>query len=133
MFNNYVFNHSAGNNTDATFQITGLTPGAAYDVYLYAGFSNAGNLSTTLITGGTETSFPTTGIFNSGNTVLYVVSANGSGDINGTMGSGVQIFAGLTVAPVAVPEPSSMILAGCAAMGLACMIQRRRCAPRRSI
>ena len=117
LFSDYVFNNSAGNTGNATFTISGLTALARYDVYLYAGFANVANLSNTTIAGGTVTAFSNTGIFTSTNTRLYVVTADGSGNITGTMGANTNILAGFTLA--SVPEPSSVVLL---TLGIAGMI-----------
>ncbi len=126
LFNDYMFNNSAGNAGNTNFTISGLVPGASYDVYLYAGFANAASfLANTSITGGTLTSFANTGIFTSGgNTDLWTVHANGSGDINGVMGSGVNILAGVTLFST-VPEPSTGLLAGCSLLGFL-LLRRKR-------
>ena len=126
LFNDYMFNNSAGNSGNTPFTISGLTAGAQYDVYLYAGFQNASFLANTAITGGTETSFANHGIYTSGgNTVLWVATANGSGDISGVMGAGTNILAGLTIASP-VPEPSSAVLFGLSTLGF--LLLRRKLA-----
>jgi len=127
LFNDYVFNHSAGNSSNVSFTISGLTPLAAYDVYLYAGFGDIGHLAATSITGGTATAFTPTGIFTAANTVLYAVAADGSGNILGTMGAGTNILAGVTVASP-VPEPSSALLFSLGALVLVAFGARRRSA-----
>jgi hypothetical protein len=120
LLSDYVFNHSAGNSTNASFTLSDLTPGAIYDVYLYHSSD-----SSIAITGGTLTPATLSGIYNSGNTALFVVNADGSGHITGTMGGGLNVLNGLSVFSTA-PEPSSFVLCGLGAIGMFIVVRRRR-------
>jgi hypothetical protein len=130
LFNDYVFNNSAGNGSNVNFTISGLTPFSTDNVYLYAGFAAVSGLAQTTVTGGTLTAFTATGNFDASDTILFVATANSLGEIFGTMGSGTNTLAGFTVAGVGVqdvPEPSSLVaLAGLCGIGLVGLVWRRR-------
>jgi hypothetical protein len=81
---------------------------------------NVSFLSDTTITGGTVVPFVTNGVFTPGNTIEYTVTASPAGTIGGTLGSGTQIFAGLTIT---VPEPASL---GFLSLGGLALVSRRR-------
>jgi hypothetical protein len=120
LFSDYVFNNSAGNTSNASFTLTGLKPGALYDVYLYHSSD-----SSIAITGGTPTAATLSGIYNTGNTALFVVNADGLGHIAGTMGGGLNVLNGLSIFSTA-PEPSTVALMSVALAGLAWTASRRR-------
>jgi hypothetical protein len=127
LFDDYLFNNSGANASNATFTISGLAPGSAYSLYLYAGFADTGHFPNVSVSGGTATPFSATGIFSSSNTELFTGVADGSGDITGTLGAGVNILAGFSLVGTEVPEPGSIVaLVGLCGMGLVGVAIRRR-------
>ena len=80
LFGDYIFNHSAGNNSNVTVTIGGMFPGHTYNLYLYTG-------QTLSVTDGTPVAFTPTGIFNYGNTQEFSVTPT-SGSIVVTLGAG---------------------------------------------
>jgi len=112
----------------ATIELTGLTAGATYNLYLYS--ENGGynsNLTTftfgtakTVSNGGSEASF-----VNGGNYVEFTLVANGLGDITGTENNAVN---GLQVqfvsAPVGAPEPASLATMSLVGMALLMFCKR---------
>ncbi len=135
LFNDYVFNNSAGNGSTANFTISGLAPNSPYQLYLYAGFANAVNLGGATVTGGTFQSFtqPMGSIYTAGNTELFTGTTNAAGDITGTLGdnpnyaAGTNVLAGFSLDATAVPEPGSVVaIIGLCGMGLFGVAIRRR-------
>ena len=114
----YVFNHSAGNNVNATLTITGLTPGAAYNLYFYTDTVNQAapgtNLPHLTVAGASAGTYASSGIYkdyasNGGNTLYFPSTiANGSGNFVVTMGASTNVLSGFTISQV--PEPSSVVL-----------------------
>ncbi|MGC9259749.1 MAG: PEP-CTERM sorting domain-containing protein [Phycisphaerae bacterium] len=129
---------SPGDSTAESLTISGLTPGAAYDVYFY-GSKNSGAAST--LTFGSTTVTTDGNVVNAATpfdaadqghewNVIDGLVANGSGDIVGnvgtTSGAGYAAVNGFQV--VAVPEPGSagLLAAGAIGVGLLGMGMKRR-------
>ncbi len=151
LLDSYLFLAGATSTTPATtdgFTISGLTPGAQYDLYLYASdgglangqgaaftvngvsFGQTGSKTTT--SSATSTTIPTSDLG-----ISYVegtTTADASGDIavsftyntvsptNGGIFNGFQL-----VGPSTVPEPTDIALFGVGALGLL-LLRRRRSA-----
>ena len=119
----YIFDHSAGNDSDSPFTISGFDPVvSSADIYFYHGGG------TILIPGETPDPFTPSGIFNSGNTVCFLDVPVVGGQISGQFGPGTTVIKGITIVSK-VPEPGTMTLAlsGLAVVGALLIRRRREC------
>ena len=128
------FIHDGG--TTASFNLTGLTPG---EDYLFKLFSVAfgGDRTTTfddLDVSGEEFVFDVeTAGNNNGNVISYLYTAQPDGELNLALSFATNspphtnaISNEFIASPSAVPEPSALLLAGLALLGLASFTWRRR-------
>lgn len=120
LYDDYIFNNSAGNNTPggSPFTISGLGDAVTADLYLYGSFNTTPDF---VIPG-----YSGSGVFGTYNglvaTAYYDVPVTG-GSITGLFGVGeTGILGGLTVA-TSVPEPASL---GLVLFGSATLLLRRR-------
>ena len=120
LFDDYVFNNSAGNSTPggSPFTISGLGDALTADLFLYGSFNSTPDF---VIPG-----YSGSGVFGTYNgllaTAYYDVPVTG-GSITGLFGVGeTGILGGLTVA-TSVPEPASL---GLALFGSTALLLRRR-------
>ena len=120
LYDDYIFNNSAGNNTPggSPFTISGLGDALTADLYLYGSFNTTPDF---VIPG-----YSGSGVFGTYNgllaTAYYDVPVTG-GSITGLFGVGeTGILGGLTVA-TSVPEPASL---GLMLLGSAALLLRRR-------
>jgi len=121
LFSDYVFDHSAGNNSDSPFVISGLL-GTQADLYFY--FTNGADKVT--VDGAAPGTLVPSSIFNSGNTVYFPMVPIVNGQITGHFGNGTAVIEGLTiVAEVGVPEPAAGTLLLTALIGLPLLCRRR--------
>jgi len=111
----YLFVHSAGNDSDAPFTISGLGDTAMINIILGPGT-------------GSPQEVVVEGADNYGGVFYDVPVVNG--EVHGTIGNGtgiVCVIKGLTIEiPVAVPEPSSLVLLAAGLIGLLCHGWRKR-------
>ena len=120
LYDDYIFNNSAGNNTPggSPFTISGLGDAVTADLYLYGSFNTTPDF---VIPG-----YSGSGVFGTYNgllaTAYYDVPVTG-GSITGLFGVGeTGVLGGLTVA-TSVPEPASL---GLVILGSAALLLRRR-------
>lgn len=122
LYDDYIFNNSAGNITPggSPFTISGLGDAATADLYLYGSFNNTPDF---VIDG-----FAGSGVFGNYNgldATAYLNVPVTNGNITGLFGVGqTGVLGGFTVSTV--PEPGTATLLGLA--GLAALLRRRRAA-----
>ncbi len=120
LYDDYIFNNSAGNNNPggSPFTISGLGAATTADLYLYGSFNTTPDFVIPGFTG--------SGIFGNYNgldaTAYFGVPVTG-GTINGLFGVGeTGVLGGLTIS-TPVPEPAGF---GMALLGSAALLVRRR-------
>jgi len=115
------------------FEVTGLTAGDTYNLFLYAQneSTNTGAASFTFGTTQTlaNTSGDTSGFVDNGNYVEFTLVANGSGDISGTWYStanndGLNGFQVQFASAPVVPEPASLATMGLGGIALLLFLKR---------
>jgi hypothetical protein len=126
----------AGSSTPVEWNISGLLPGASYELVLYAGMpspapSNLGALFH-LDADGLNNNLELSQVVNHGNGAFYFPSiiADTSGTIHGSFGHvpgqppGTGTWSGLQLAGPSVPEPTGVLLLGIG--GIAATFRRHR-------
>ena len=123
LFDDYVFNNSAGNvaPNGSPFSITGLGDAASADLYFYLASFNGGTIT---VSGAPGAGTP--GTFNGLPALFFDDVPVSGGAINGVFGANgaTGVLSGLTVVTtVPIPEPTA---AAAVVLGAAALLPRRR-------
>jgi hypothetical protein len=122
LFSDYVFDHSAGNQSDSPFSITGLGSATRADLYIYHSTAD----STISVNGASPSPFTPNSIFSVANTLYFKDVPVVNGTITGNFGNGqTAVINGLSIV-TAVPEPGTIALLVSACLALPLLRRRRR-------
>lgn len=127
LFGDYIFDHSAGNNSDSPFTITFLDPAVSADLYFYIN-----GINRVTVDGAIPAPFTSSGIFTSGingNTAFFANVPIVNGQITGHFGNELAVIGGMTVVTY-VPEPATGVLLLVGAVGMPWLWRVRRRAAR---
>ena len=95
LFGDYVFVHSADNNSDAPFTIDGIEDAETVDLYFYTTHQDQ-----VTVDGATPTPYYGRGVYHAGNTLFFDDVPVVNGEVTGSFGAGaLAVIHGLTIVP----------------------------------